>query len=312
MSYVIGVDIGGTQLRAALVGADGTILAYERMRSFVENGPEAVIARVLDMVGKVRTALPADGILLGIGVGAPGPLNPATGIVYAPTNMPGWRNIQLRNALAGPTGLRTWIDNDANVAALGEWRFGAGIGTHHLVYLTVSTGIGGGVIIDGKLLLGRMGAAAELGSIFLDAERGLRWEELASGTGLGHAAAAAMPDHPESMLHRLASPTTVTAAHVAHAAAAGDNLARQLMEREATLLGLGFASILHIFSPELVLVGGSVVLENPDMLARAREVAYAHVLTDLYREVPILPASLGERAGVLGAAALALAASAAC
>lgn len=309
MKHVIGADIGGTQLRAALITADGTIIAHERTRTFVEDGPHAVIARMLDLIGHVRAALPADGTLLGIGVGAPGPLNPETGMVYAPPNMPGWYRIQLRDSLAVPTGLPVVIGNDANVAALGEWRFGAGVGTRHMVYLTISTGIGGGVIMDGKLLLGRLGAAAELGSIFLDAEHSLRWEELASGSGLAAAAAAAMPARPDSTLHAMAAPQTVTAAHVAHAAAAGDDLARSLMDREAHLLGLGFASILHIFSPEIMLVGGSVALENPDLLARARTIAYERVIVDLYREVPILPASLGERAEVLGAAALMLAAA---
>ncbi len=223
--------------------------------------------------------------------------------------MPGWYNVQLHDALAVPTGLRVVIDNDANVAALGEWRFGAGRGTRHMVYLTISTGIGGGVIVDGRLLLGRMGAAAELGSIFVDIERGLRWEELASGTGMALAAAQAMPGHPASLLHSLATPPTVSAAHVAQAAAAGDDLARALMDREANLLGTGFASVLHIFSPELLLVGGSVALENPDLLARARQIAYERALVDLYRDVPILPASLGEPVGVLGAAALMLAAA---
>jgi glucokinase len=308
MDYVIGADIGGTQLRAALVAPDGAIIAHERARTHIEEGPDAVIARVLGLIARVRAALPPGGVLLGIGVGAPGPLNPETGLITAPPNMPGWVNIQLRDALSEPTDLRVVIDNDANVAALGEWRFGAGVGTRHLVYLTISTGIGGGVIVDGKLLLGRLGAAAELGSIFLDAERGLRWEELASGSGMAAAAAAAMPAHPASMLHTLATPETVSAAHVARAAAAGDALARRLMDHEALLLGTGFASILHIFSPELILVGGSVALENPDLLARARAIAYERVIVDLYRDVPILPASLGERAGVLGAAALMLAA----
>lgn len=309
MQYVIGADIGGTQLRAALVGADGTIIAHARSRTFVEEGPDAVIARVLTLIAEVRQALPIGGQLLGVGVGAPGPLNPETGLVYAPPNMPGWYNIQLRDALAGPSGLPIVIDNDANVAALGEWRFGAGAGTRHMVYLTISTGIGGGVIIDGKLLLGRLGAAAELGSIYVDALAGRRWEELASGSGMAMAAAAAMTSHPDSMLHDLATPQTVTAAHVALAAAGGDDLARDLMEREAILLGTGFASILHIFSPELILVGGSVALENPALLARARAIAYERALVDLYRDVPILPASLGEPAGVLGAAALMLGAA---
>ncbi|MEI7770942.1 MAG: ROK family protein, partial [Chloroflexales bacterium] len=111
---------------------------------------------------------------------------------------------------------------------------------------------------------------------------------------------------PASRLHALATPASVTAAHVARAAAEGDALARSLMDREAQLLGMGFASILHIFSPELLLVGGSVALENPDLLAQARAIAYRRVIVDLYREVPIIPPSLGERAGVLGAAALML------
>jgi glucokinase len=306
MQYVIGVDLGGTQLRAALVAADGAVVAHERTRTLVEEGPAAVIGRIVGLIGRVRGALPAGASLLGVGIGAPGPLNPETGVVYAPPEMTGWYNIQLRDAVAGPTGLPTLIENDANVAALGEWRFGAGAGTRHMVYLTISTGIGGGVIIDGRLLLGRLGAAAELGSIYVDAERGLRWEELASGTGLARAAAAAMPGHPTSLLHGLASAETVGAADVARAAAQGDDLALALMEREANLLGTGFASILHIFSPELLLVGGSVALQNPGLLARAREIAYSRALVDLYREVPIAPAQLGERAGVLGAAALVL------
>jgi glucokinase len=306
MQYVIGVDLGGTQLRAALVATDGAIIAHERSRTFIEQGPDAVIARMVAMIGQVRSALPAGGDLLGIGVGSPGPLTPETGVVYAPPYMPGWYNFQLRDAVAAPTGLPVMIDNDANVAALAEWRFGAGVGTRHMVYITVSTGIGGGVIVDGRLLLGRLGAAAELGSIILDADRGLTWEELASGTALGLAAAAAMPGHPDSQLHRLASPAHVTAADVARAAADGDTLAQSLMDREAQLLGMGFASILHIFSPELLLVGGSVALENPGLMAQAREIAYRRALVDLYRDVPILPPSLGERAGVLGAAALVL------
>jgi glucokinase len=309
MQYIIGVDLGGTQLRAALVTADGSIIAHERSRTFIEEGPAAVIARMVGLISRVRAALPAGGDLLGIGIGAPGPLNPETGIVYAPPYMPGWYNIQLRDAVAEPTGLPVMIDNDANVAALGEWRFGAGVGTRHMVYITVSTGIGGGVIIDGRLLLGRLGAAAELGSIILDANRGLTWEELASGTALGMAAATAMPDHPASLLHTRATPDGITAAHVARAAADGDVLAQTLMDHEAQLLGMGFASILHIFSPELLLVGGSVALENPGLIAQAREIAYRRVLVDLYREVPIIPPRLGERAGVLGAAALILAAS---
>lgn len=306
MEHVIAVDLGGTYLRAALVCADGRILARQRVPTLVEEGPDAVIGRIVSLIEQMRAALPPEGRLLGVGVGAPGPLDPVTGIVYSPPNMPGWDRIPLRDRLAAATGLPVELGNDANAAALGEWRFGGGRGCRHMVYVTVSTGIGGGVITDGRLLLGRLGAGGELGFMFLDAERGAVWEDLASGTALGRAAAAAMPSHPESLLHRRATPDTVTGADVAAAAAEGDALANALLAREAYWLGLGFASILHLFSPEVLIVGGGVILNNPSLLDQARTIAYAHVKVDLYRDVPILAATLGDNAGLLGAAALAL------
>lgn len=306
MDYVIAVDLGGTQLRAALVGADGKIIAHDRTATLVHEGPDAVIGRLLSLVAQVHLFLPATGRLLGLGIGAPGPLDPVTGMVYSPPNLPGWQAIPLRQIVSDALGMPVALGNDANAAALAEWRFGAGQGLRHMVYVTVSTGIGGGVIADGQLLLGRMGSAAELGFMILDPETGTIWEDMASGTALGRAAAAAMPSAPASLLNELATPATVGAAHVAAAAARGDELAGSLMRREAKLLGLGFASILHIFSPELLAVGGSVVLNNPRLLDEARAVAYDHVKVPLYRDVPIELARLGESAGILGAAALAL------
>lgn len=308
MSYVIAVDLGGTQLRAALVAADGRIVAHERTPTLVHEGPTAVVGRMLALIAQVHLFLPPGARLLGVGIGAPGPLDPETGVVYSPPNLPGWEAFPLRRIVADSLGLPVALGNDANAAALAEWRFGGGQGLRHLVYVTVSTGIGGGVIADGRLLLGRMGAAAELGFLILDPEQGTIWEDMASGTALARAAAAAMPARPDSLLHQLAAPGAVTAAHVAEAAARGDALSAALMEREAQLLGLGFASLLHFFSPEILLVGGSVVLNNPGLLERARAVTYAHVKVPLYAETPIEPARLGERAGVLGAAALALSA----
>jgi glucokinase len=304
MEHVIGVDLGGTQVRAALITPDGALVAHARAASRVAAGPVATADQIADLAAQVVTALPPGGRIGGLGLGAPGPLDPVSGVVMAPPNLPGWADVPLRALVQERTGLNVVLGNDANAAALAEWRFGAGVGTRHLVYVTVSTGIGGGVINDGRLVLGRLGAAAELGFLILDPERGLGWEELASGTALGRAAAAAMPADPASQLHALATPATVTAAHVAQAANQGDPLAMRLMEREARLLGLGFASVLHAFSPEILVVGGSVVIANPALLARAREVAYAHTMCALYTEVPIVPARLGDEAGVLGAAAL--------
>jgi glucokinase len=192
------------------------------------------------------------------------------------------------------------------VAALAEWRFGSYAGKRNLVYLTISTGIGGGVIMDGRMLIGFKGAGAELGHMILQAEHRLCWEELASGTGMARLAAAAMPQHPDSLLNQWATPATVTAAQVAQAADAGDALAMQLMARQSEYLGLGLVSTLHLFSPEVILVGGSVVTHNPKLLVAARRVVQERAIADVYRNVPIEVATLGNDVGVLGAAALVL------
>ena len=303
MRYIIAVDLGGTQLRAALADEAGQIYDEVRVRTEAEEGSAAVIERMIACIERVRAALPAGGDLLGVGIGAPGPLDPFEGVVLNPPNIPGWDNVPLRAIVAERTSLPVELGNDANASALGEWMFGAGRGRRNMVYVTVSTGIGGGVIVDNRLLLGYRGSAGEVGLHIVDSV-GLRyWEELASGTGLGRAAADAMIDEPASLLHGLATPETVTAADVARAASAGDALAVRLMEREGDLLGIGLVNILHLFAPEQILLGGSVVTHNPGLLDRARQVVRARA-HEIYQNVPIGVASLGERVGILGAAAL--------
>lgn len=306
MDYVIGVDLGGTFLRAVVADQTGQITAHVRVPTQVFEGPEAVIDRMVACIAQVRAAVPPGGHLLGIGIGSPGPLDPHTGMIFTAPNMPGWTNIPLRAIIAQRMGLPVELDNDANVAALGEWFFGGGKGYQHIVYITVSTGIGAGVITDGRLVLGRLGAATELGQLIIDLEHCHTWEQLASGTGMAATAAAAMTNDPHTLLHQLATAETVTAAHVATAAQAGDPLAQHLMQREARLLGIGFVNVLHAFSPEIILVGGGVVLANPALLEGARHVVQQYVIADLYRSVPIELAHLGEQVGVLGAAALML------
>ena len=303
MRYVIGVDLGGTQLRAALADESGQIYDEVRTRTDSAGGPPAVIEQMLACVAQVRAALPAGGELLGIGVGAPGPLDPFEGVVLNPPNIPGWDYVPLRAILSERTGLPVELGNDANAAALGEWMFGGGQGRRNMVYVTVSTGIGGGVIADGRLLLGYRGSAAEVGLHIVDPAGLHYWEELASGTALGRAAADAMPGEPGSLLHGLATPESVSGADVARAAAAGDGLAQRLMEREAALLGLGFVNLLHLFAPEQILVGGSVITNNPWLLERAQAVVRARG-HEIYQNVPIEVAALGDRAGLLGAVAL--------
>lgn len=303
MRHIIAVDLGGTQLRAALVDERGALGGEVRMPSGAAEGPAAVVERMVRCVADVRSTLPAGGDLLGIGVGAPGPLDPYRGVVLNPPNLPGWRDVPLREILEDRTGLPVELGNDANAAALGEWLFGGGRGARHLVYVTVSTGIGGGVIADGRLLLGRLGSAGEVGLHIVDAASRAFWEELAAGPALARAAARAMAADPATALHRLATINGVTAADVGRAAAGGDPLALQLMEREGELIGVGLVNMLHLYSPELILLGGGVVVNNPWLINRAVAVVQERAVS-VYREVPVRMAALGDRAGLLGAAAL--------
>lgn len=306
MDYVIGVDLGGTYIRAILTNHTGHIYKHVRLLTEATCGPHAVIDRIVDCIQQLVAHIPPQGQVLGVGIGSPGPLDPFEGVVLAAPNLPGWKNIPLRAVVAERTGLSVELWNDANVAALGEWHFGGGIGRRHMVYITVSTGIGAGVIMDGQLLLGRAGAGTELGHTIIDIHGYRTWEDLASGTALAAAAAEAMARETHTFLHTIAQGRSVSAADVALAAAQGDAIAIQLMQREAELLGIGLVNTLHLFSPEIILMGGSVVMANPFLLEGAQRVVHERVLADIYRDVPIELAHLGDQVGVLGAAALIL------
>lgn len=303
MRYILGVDLGGTQLRAGLAAESGALHREVRVQTNVRDGPEAIIDRMVEVINAARAQAPADADIVGVGIGAPGPLDPFRGLVLEPPNLPGWRNVPLRAVVEQRVGLPVELGNDANAAALGEWFFGGGRGVQNLVYVTISTGIGGGVIADGRLLLGRFGTAAEVGMQIVEADTRAFWEDLASGPGLARAAADAMIADPRSLLHGLASAETITAVEVAQAAAAGDPLAQRLLDREGELIGVGLVNLLHLYSPEVVLLGGGVVVNNPFLIGRAVQVIQERAL-EVYRDVPVRLATLGDRAGLLGAVAL--------
>ncbi|HMP42852.1 MAG TPA: ROK family protein [Roseiflexaceae bacterium] len=303
MRYIIGVDLGGTNLRVALADEAGGIVREVRRPTTADEGPPAVIDKIVAGIDEVRAALPDGSMLLGVGIGSPGPLDPFNGVVFNMPNLPGWEHVPLRAILTERTDLSVELGNDANAAALGEWMFGKGKGLRNMVYVTISTGIGGGVIADGRLLLGHHGAAAEVGHHLIDSTTRASWEDLASGTALGRAAATAMRADPDTMLHRLATPETINAGDVARAAAAGDRIAAELMDREGDLIGVGLVNILNLYSPALIVLGGGVAINNPQLLDRARHVIQQRAF-EVYRSVPIELASLGDRVGLLGAVAL--------
>lgn len=304
MAY-IAVDLGGTNIRAARCDEEGRIAARAHRPTRPEEGVEAVIARIAEAI---REVWPADEPVVAIGVGAPGPLDPETGVVLAAPNL-GWENVPLAERLRALFGVSCVVGNDANLAALGEWAYGAGRGHRHLVYLTISTGIGGGVITHGVLLEGARGLGAELGHIVVEAREGPRCgcgqtgclEALASGTAIARMAREAWargepvpwPD-----------PAAVTAVDVAAAAARGDPVAEAIMDRAAFYLGVGIASFWHIFNPTLVILGGGVMRAGDWFLEKIQAYARARAMTPDYI-TPIVRTALGEDVGLLGALAYA-------
>lgn len=312
MQFVIGVDLGGTQVRAIRCDQQGNILQHARMRTAMNGGPDAVIQQIVHLIGEVRGDLPEEAIA-GVGIGTPGPVDAHSGMVFEAPNLPQWVNVPLRSMIAERTGLSVAVGNDANSAALGEWLFGNGKGTDHFVYVTVSTGIGGGVIIDRSLLLGRKGIAGEVGHMVIQVG-GPRcgcgnygcWESLASGTALAARANEAVAAGESTSLATQIQPGNIKASDVAEAASAGDPFAIRLMEREGELIGIGLVNVLHLFSPERIALGGGV-MQNADRLFPPMWDAINRLAMKPYRDVEIGVATLGDRTGVLGAAALVLA-----
>jgi glucokinase len=250
--------------------------------------------------------------VVGLGICAPGPLDPLAGVAIAPPTLEGWKDVPLAAILEHQLGLPVRLENDANAAALGEWRFGAGRGTANMVFVTVSTGIGGGVIADGHLLHGRRGLAGEIGHMTIAAESPLSlfggapgaWEALASGTALGREATLRAQSGPDgAALRERAGTGPVSARHVAEAAREGDALALRLLDDEARLLGIGFVNLLHLYAPEVLVIGGglSAVL---DLIRPTIERTISERALIAYRDVPVVAAALGRQAGLVGAASL--------
>ena len=304
--YHVGVDIGGTQMRAAVFPLGET--RPVRRQSIPTRGENLPHER---LVALLRAVWPEDGEVAGVGVACPGPMNPETGVVYAAPNIPAWRDFPLADYLSRALGVPVRVDNDANLAALGEWRYGAGQGHHHLLYVTVSTGIGAGVIVNDRLLHGGRGLAGELGHITVVPDGPLcgcgqrgHLEAVASGTAIARMAAEALAAGEASSL--VALPHTPTAADVAAAAQAGDPLARRIFTEAGTHLGRALAGFLHIFNPTAVVLGGGVVQAGDVLLQPVEAAMRASVMAPAFLEgLVFTTARLGDDAGLLGALTLA-------
>ncbi len=308
---VLAVDLGGTQIRGALVDAQGRLSARTSTLTQAQEGVQRVLGRVVDVIGCLRGKAKGEDPEA-IGVGAPGPLDPWRGLIRSTPNLPGWRDVPLRDILAEEFGLPVYLGNDANLAALAEHRFGAGKGSANLVYLTISTGIGGGVVSEGQLVHGRHGLASEPGHMVLERE-GPRCgcgkkgclEALASGTAIAREAREALMAGRPSLIAELAGGEVhrVDARLVAEAAQRGDALAQEIYQRAGFYIGLGIVNLMHLFNPEVVVLGGGVSRAGDLLLAPIREVVAERALASFQEDFSIVLSGLGDDAGLLGAAA---------
>jgi glucokinase len=309
---LVGVDLGGTQIRAALADANGVMQRRVATLTLADEGPEAVIERICAQIEEAR-----QGATIGaIGLGAPGPTDPYEGVVLVAPNMPGWVNIPLRKILTQRFGVPVVIGNDANVAGLAEFRYGAGQRTQHMIYITVSTGIGGGVIAGKRLLLGRQGLAAEIGHVTIDltgeqegkAEVGTL-EGLASGPNLARRARRALAAGARSIVLEWANGDleAVTPQLLQQAAAEGDEFALGQFALSGRYLGVGITNLLHTFNPQRIVIGGSVWLHTKDFMAPTmwETIRKRAQSPDYWNTLEIVSAELGDDVGLLGAIALA-------
>jgi glucokinase len=308
----VGIDIGGTKIAAGVVTEDGTILDRTRVPTPPDD-EAATLAALLSVVDELRGRNPG---VEAIGLGAAGLVEwPGGHARWAPHNTYG--RLELRRLLHERTGLPTTVDNDANAAAWAEARFGAGAGGGDLVLVTVGTGVGGGLVLDGRLYHGEHGFAGELGHLIVDPDGDLCacgnhgcLEAMASGSTLGRLGQEAAAADPEGRLAALAAEAggLVTGEVVFAAATEGDKAALALFERIGHWLGVGIASLVTIFDPDLVVVGGGVAATGELLLAPARASFERYVHARTHRDLPpVVPTRLGPDAGLVGAATLALA-----
>ena len=290
---VLGLDIGGTKIAAGVVDAHGVV------HGFLTAPTDADAARAVEQLFELgRRAIAESGLdVEAVGIGCGGPLDSEKGVLIAPLHLPGWRNVSIAELAAEAFGRPAVLDNDATAAAAGEHRYGAGRGTRTMVYLTISTGVGGGVVLDGVVQRGRSGNGGELGHVTVDwhgrrcrgcGRRGCL-EAYCSGTSIAERAVEAGMEG-------------VTAADVAEAARAGNEVASRVWDETCEALACGITSIANLFEPELVVLGGGVLRTGDQLLAPVREPVAAQVMGPA---VSIVAASSGDAVGVVGAATVA-------
>lgn len=308
--YVIGIDLGGTKICGAVGSLKGNIISKYTIPTNAEEGEEAVLGRIITVVEKViEEAEISREEILAIGIGSPGPLDAKAGKIITTANLP-FKDFDIVKPIKDKFNIPVYLDNDANAAAIGEYAFGAGKGIENMVFITVSTGIGGGAILNGRIYRGNTCNALEIGHMTLEKD-GPRCncgnigcaEALASGTAIGRFAKEAVEKGERTSL---ANYEKITAYEVFREGERGDSVAQAVLNKALSYLGICIANIITSFDPEMVIIGGGVSKGGNIVFDKVNEVVKKRCFEAMWKSTKIVPAALGTDAGVIGALALAI------
>ena len=309
--HVLAADLGGTNLRVALIDRQGSVTNLTKTKTNASDGRAAVISRLIRLLKDVGQLAPKTG-LTGIGLSVASPVDPSTGVMYNPPNLPGWDQFNINKTLEKHLDLPVITANDATLAALAEHQYGSGRGHSNIVYLTLSTGIGGGIVIGNKLFMGTRGLAGELGHMTVD-RNGPSCncgnigclEVMASGSAIARFARQRLRAGETSTMTTENDLNTIDAEIVTNAARSGDNLAKEIVSMAASNLGRGIINIMHGLDPGIVILGGGLTKNLDLFMPTIIEEISKHAIKYQADTIPVVRSKLGDNISLLGASVLA-------
>ncbi|MDW7650241.1 MAG: ROK family protein [Bacillota bacterium] len=310
--FYAATDVGGTKIYTVLADADGNIMEHIRLDTRATEGPDVIIGQIAESVREVLSRAGKEtGTLTAAGVCAAGFFDWKKRVLVHSPNMPGWNNVPLEDKLSAQLGIPVLAENDANAAALGEACRGAGHGSRDVVFITVSTGIGAGLVLDGRIYRGTSGFAGEAGHMVVKPDGPLcgcgRYgclETVASGTAIAKAATRIIKSGRRTQMAEMANGEEIKAPQVFAAARSGDKAAQDVLAEAIYYLGIGLVNLINLFNPEVLVIGGGVSQAGDDLFIPLRKIIQENAVPPAAASVTLRPAKLGVEAGVAGMLAL--------
>jgi glucokinase len=309
---ILAIDLGGTQIRAAHVSPELVVAQRRAAETNDQEGVDAVVERICNLARQVIDGTRDAGLPepAGVGISAPGPLDPWRGVVIAPPNLDGWHDVPLAERVEAAIGLPTFLERDTNVAVMAEWRYGAARSADDVIYVTVSTGIGGGIVIGGRPLIGKDGDAGEVGHVTVEIDGPIcgdgmpgHVEAIGSGTAIARDGRALLESGASPRLAEVLAASGASelgVEHVARAADEGDEASRALLDRAWVAIGALSASLVNLLNPEVIVLGGSIAAHRPELIEVVRREVNRRAFPIPARRVRIVPAEHGDDVSLVG------------